>query len=91
MSVFPDLSAVFATVVSHVVLLKHLSGMGMGCTILEWFHSFLLDRPQKVVQDTHLAYDSFSVHFLSSAFEHPHEIEVIRRFGLQCYQPTHDT
>ena len=43
-----DLSAAFDTI-NHGILLGRLAGMGLGGTVLQWLHSFLEGRTQKVV------------------------------------------
>ena len=43
-----DLSVAFDTI-SHGIFLGHLSGMGLGDTVLQWLQYFLEERTQKVV------------------------------------------
>ena len=48
MLVLLDFSAAF-DIIHHGILLGHLSGMGLGGTVLQWLWSFLEGRTQQVV------------------------------------------
>ena len=94
-----DLSAAFDTI-DHGVILDRLAGLGVGGTVLRWFHSFLAHRVQRVVledscsapwrlchgvpQGSILSPMRFNIYMKPLG-------EVIRRFGLRSQQYAEDT
>ncbi|KAF7246934.1 Transmembrane protease serine 12 [Varanus komodoensis] len=94
-----DLSAAFDTI-NHGILLDRLAGLGVGGTALQWFHSYLNDRFQKVVLGDYgsapwqLCHGVLQGSILSTLLFNIYMKllgEVIRRCGLRNHQYADDT